>query len=173
MPAMAGGKARNLDVISKQFRPRGMFVARNGRFRMVNVPAEKLLLIEVSGSPGENVTHTQCFTLHLAEHHLGRDTFEGTFVVRAAGRVDMRVSGIIAEFSGVDPAFQPQRNRLFRSTSAHSNGEFLPEILRAASVFEYVRPGAQTNGFSAGAIDLPLKPQIGQSPFGLNGINTA
>ncbi len=46
MPAMAGGKARNLDVISKQFRPRGMFVARNGRFRMVNVPAEKLLLIE-------------------------------------------------------------------------------------------------------------------------------
>ena len=95
MSGVARWKPGNLQVVMHQ--------SIRLRERVI-LAAEKLFLVVVTGSPGQNCADIQFLAQDLAHHVIRFDAFRGILVVRTAGGMHVMVAGIPAVFRGVDPA---------------------------------------------------------------------
>src|SRR5262249_26251667 len=97
VPAMAGGKTRDLEVIVEQL---------SGLRERVILPAsEELFLVVVAWAPGKNTTHVQVLAQHLAIHILRRYTLARVFIVGPSGSMDVMVTRKPAILRRINPAF--------------------------------------------------------------------
>src|SRR5438445_12545775 len=106
-------------------------------------------------------------------HHVGRRyALRGAFVVSAAGRVNVMISGVPARGGGMNPA--AELKRLFRRyPKRHSNLFFLNEIFRPTRVAYGIIAGLERNGFPIGPINLGMEKEVRRQPTAFGRIDPA
>ena len=173
MPRMARWEARNLEIVSEHrlgipIRGRGLPVhpVRLLEGRMLKAgegtdtgAGEELLLVVIARAPVENAAHIDRLTAHVANDRLGRDTLRRKTVVRAPGRVNVHVAGVIRIIRRSHPSDQ---RRLERAGSiGHDKLNLLFEVLRSACDGRRVGAGRQEDHLPGGAVNVIVKKHVG------------
>src|SRR4051794_3958892 len=127
---MARRVARDFDVVSD---------AILGRRDAVVFPLEERLLEIPAGPPGEDASNLEVFAQDVAHHVLRVDAFGWTFVVGAAGGVDVVIAGIPAQLRRIDPPLEAEGQGL-RTAVLNSEGLGSFSIFRPPGVLDGVSP---------------------------------
>ena len=173
MPRMARREARHLEVVAEH-----RFGIPIGRLRL---PAhavrllkgrmletgerahartrEELLLVVVAGAPVEHSAHVDRLTAHVPDHRLGRDSLRGGAVVRASGRVDVHVTGVVGVVRRRHPSGQGRLEGA--GLVAHGELDLLFEVLRPASDGRGVGAGRKQDHLPRRTVDVILEEHVG------------
>ena len=119
---------------------------------------EELLLVVIARAPVENAAHIDRLTAHVANDRLGRDALRRKTVVRAPGRVNVHVAGVIRVIRRSHP---PDQRRLERAGRiGHDKLNLLAEVLRSACDSRRVGAGRQEDHLPGGAVNVIMKEHV-------------
>src|SRR5207248_184909 len=94
----------------------------------------------------------------------GSDPLRGTFIMRAAGGVDVVIAGEPLAGGRVNPAFELELFTLADNFVLDREFAVLNEIFRSPRDFDRVFSGRQVHAFPISPVDLVVEEEIGSEP---------
>src|SRR5579883_3483251 len=163
MTAVARWKSGHFHIVAEQMMGRG---------QGIDFALEIAFLVIPARPPAETAADVEIFAENVAHHVLWGNALGRTFVVGAAGGMDVVVAGVPAFGSWMNPALEAE---LFGMDAAQRHRDRLLEntIFRTSCIADGVLARLQGDRFAVGPVNLIVKIEVRSQPATGRGIDAA